>query len=112
MAKLEMFVNGNFADGEEVYQIGTKNKDGIGQTADGQYDIVVFDPIAPINNKPARTIREIKIIPMIQSGIDQFRNWLKSQKWHEIFLQKSAHEKASFFQQTLIKNLKIFSPQK
>ena len=30
MAKLEMFVNGNFADGEEVYQIGTKNKDGSG----------------------------------------------------------------------------------
>jgi|TARA_A100001518_G_C1215764_1_gene58606 hypothetical protein len=45
MAKLEMFVNGNFADGEEVYQIGTKNKDGSGQTADGQYDIVVFDPM-------------------------------------------------------------------
>ena len=45
MAKLEKFVNGNFADGEEVYQIGTKNKDGSGQTADGQYDIVVFDPM-------------------------------------------------------------------
>ena len=45
MAKLEMFVNGNFSDGEEVYQIGTKNKDGSGQTADGQYDIVVFDPM-------------------------------------------------------------------
>ncbi len=45
MAKLEMFVNGNFADGEEVYQIGTKNKDGSGQTADGNYDIVVFDPM-------------------------------------------------------------------
>ena len=28
MTKLEMFVNGNFADGEEVYQIGTTNKDG------------------------------------------------------------------------------------
>ena len=45
MAKLEMFVNGNFADGEEVYQIGTKNKDVSGQTADGQYDIGVFDPM-------------------------------------------------------------------
>ncbi len=45
MTKLEMFVNGNFADGEEVYQIGTKNKDGSGQTADGEYDIVVFDPM-------------------------------------------------------------------
>mgnify|MGYP004451528831 FL=1 len=40
-----MFVNGNFSDGEEVYQIGTKNKDGSGQTADGEYDIVVYDPM-------------------------------------------------------------------
>ena len=35
MAKLEMFVNGNFADGEEVYQIGSKNTDGTGETNDG-----------------------------------------------------------------------------
>ena len=45
MAKLEMFVNGNFAEGEEVYQIGSKNKDGTGETSDGQYDIVVYDPM-------------------------------------------------------------------
>jgi|TARA_R110002012_G_scaffold312131_2_gene522256 hypothetical protein len=45
MAKLEMFVNGNFADGEEVYQIGSKNTDGTGETNDGQYDIVVYDPM-------------------------------------------------------------------
>ena len=45
MAKLQIFVNGNFADGEEVYQIGTKNKDGLGGTADGEFDIVVFDPM-------------------------------------------------------------------
>jgi len=41
MAKLEMFVNGNFADGEEVYQIGTKNAEGTGETNDGQY----YDPM-------------------------------------------------------------------
>ena len=45
MAKLEMFVNGNFADGEEVYQIGTKNAEGTGETNDGQYDVVVYDPM-------------------------------------------------------------------
>ena len=45
MAKLQIFVNGNFADGEEVYQIGSKNTDGTGETSDGQYDIVVYDPM-------------------------------------------------------------------
>ena len=72
MAKLEMFVNGNFADGEEVYQSGTKNTDGSGQTADGQYDIVVFDPMRKPEaeaklkellksaDKPAKKVAETK----------------------------------------------------
>jgi|TARA_R100001082_G_C4238846_1_gene106457 hypothetical protein len=37
-SKLEMFQNGTFSTGEPVYQIGYKN-------ADGEYDIVVFDPM-------------------------------------------------------------------
>jgi len=36
MAKLEIFQNGNFSNGDPVYQIGSKN-------ADGEYDIEVFD---------------------------------------------------------------------
>ena len=36
MAKLEIFQNGNFSNGDPVYQIGRKN-------ADGGYDIEVFD---------------------------------------------------------------------
>tara|TARA_R110002020_G_scaffold208061_1_gene413714 strand:- start:272 stop:622 length:351 start_codon:yes stop_codon:yes gene_type:complete len=36
MAKLEIFQNGNFSNGDPVYQIGSKN-------ADGEYDIKVFD---------------------------------------------------------------------
>ncbi len=38
MAKLEIFQNGAFSTGEPVFQIGSKN-------ADGEYDIVVFDPM-------------------------------------------------------------------
>ena len=37
-SKLEMFQNGTFSTGEPVYQIVSKN-------ADGEYDIVVFDPM-------------------------------------------------------------------
>ncbi len=36
MAKLEVFQNGNFSNGDPVFQIGAKNKD-------GWYDIEVFD---------------------------------------------------------------------
>ena len=36
MAKLEVFQNGNFSNGDPVYQIGTKN-------SEGGYDVQVFD---------------------------------------------------------------------
>ncbi|MEK9695864.1 MAG: hypothetical protein VW270_08875 [Candidatus Poseidoniales archaeon] len=36
MASLEVFQNGNFSNGDPVYQIGRKN-------ADGGYDVEVFD---------------------------------------------------------------------
>jgi len=36
MAKLEVFQNGNFSNGDPVYQIGTKN-------SEGGYDAQVFD---------------------------------------------------------------------
>ena len=36
MAKLEVFQNGNFSNGDPVYQIGTKN-------SEGGYDVEVFD---------------------------------------------------------------------
>ncbi len=36
MAKLEIFQNGNFNNGDPVFQIGIKN-------ADGEYDIKVFE---------------------------------------------------------------------
>ena len=36
MAKLEVFQNGNFNNGDPVFQIGSKN-------SDGSYDVTVFD---------------------------------------------------------------------
>ena len=36
MAKLEVFQNGNFNNGDPVFQIGSKN-------SDGSYDVKVFD---------------------------------------------------------------------
>ena len=39
MAKLEVFQNGNFNNGDPVFQIGSKN-------SDGGYDVTVFDLIS------------------------------------------------------------------
>ena len=50
---------------------------------------VVMTPIDTINNKPARTKREVTVRPMKQSGIDLFGHWLNEQDWNEIFKAKT-----------------------
>jgi len=44
MAKLEVFQNGNFNNGDPVFQIGIK-------MADGEYDIKVFEPMTTAEAK-------------------------------------------------------------
>ena len=64
--------------------------------------IVIMEPISVINNKPARTYKEITIRPLKQSGIDMFGEWLKKQDWKEIFDVDSVDDKAEIFQTMLL----------
>lgn len=50
MAKLEIFQNGNFNNGDPVFQIGIKN-------ADGEYDIKVFEIMT--SSKAAAKLKEM-----------------------------------------------------
>jgi len=56
MSKLEVFQNGNFSNGDPVFQIGSKN-------SDGGYDVAVFDLMSqeeakarlkPMGGKPVK----------------------------------------------------------
>ena len=40
--------------------------------------IVIYEPINVLNNKPSRTVREILVRPMKQSGIDLFGKCLRN----------------------------------
>ena len=60
--------------------------------------IVVFEPISTLNNKPARTTREVLVRPMKESGIDIFGQWIKSQTWKEVFEAETVDKKAEVFQ--------------
>ena len=48
--------------------------------------IVVMRPINTLNNKPARTTREIKVRPLIKSGLAKFEAWIQEQKWREVLV--------------------------
>lgn len=64
MAKLEVFQNGNFSNGNPVYQIGKKD-------ADGNYDVEVFDlmsekeanaKLKSMSGKPSKAKAEPEIV--------------------------------------------------
>ena len=74
--------------------------------------IVVFKPISVLNNKPARSAREILVRPMKESGIELFGHWINSQAWNEVFEAETVDEKAEVFQNLLLEKLEHFLPTK
>ena len=50
--------------------------------------------------------------PIPESGILKMKEWFVDQSWREVYQAESAHMKAEVFQQTLIKALDDFFPQK
>ena len=76
------------------------------------HQIVVWQPVSVLNNKPARVTRDILVRPMKQSGIDLFGHWLSNQSWCEIFEAESVDLKTEIFQNVLLQKLEEFLPKK
>ena len=49
---------------------------------------------------------------MPESGIQKMKNWFVDQSWDDVYQAESAHEKAALFQETLLKALDDFFPEK
>ena len=62
-------------------------------------------PIDVINNKPARSKRQVIVRPMKQSGIDMFGLWLQEKDWSEVFEAQSVDEMTEIFQTTLLEKV-------
>ena len=74
--------------------------------------IVVARAISIINNRSGRETRTVKVRPMPESGIQKMKNWFVDQSWDDVYQAESAHEKAALFQETLLKALDDFFPEK
>ena len=72
---------------------------------------VIMEPISVINNKPARTTREVTVRPLKQSGIDLLEKWLNQQTWEEVINAKTVDEKSEIFQTMLIQKIDEFLPE-
>ena len=73
---------------------------------------VVAEPLSVINNKPARTKRQVTVRRMPESGQKQFQNWISSHDWSELMSAQSADEKATLLQNTLMNKVEEFMPEK
>ena len=74
--------------------------------------IGVMRPIDTVNNKPGRVIREVKVRPLLASGLDKFETWIQNQDWHEILNEPSVDLKAEYLQNMVIEKLDEFCPTK
>ena len=73
---------------------------------------VVAEPLSVINNKPARTKRQVTVRRMPESGQFKFYSWIRQHDWSELYLAESAHEKAMILQMSLMGKVEEFMPEK
>ena len=74
--------------------------------------IVVMKPINSVNNKPARTTREIKVRPLTKSGLANFEAWIQEQKWMEVLNTESVDTKAEILHNMVLNKLDECCPEK
>ena len=70
------------------------------------HNIVLTKPVSAINNKTARTTREISFRPISQMGLDKMKLWLIGEEWKDIYKLKTADAKADAFQKLLSREFK------
>ena len=76
------------------------------------HKIVKMKPINTIENKPARTKRQVTLRPIPESGLQKMTQWANSQDWATVINATSAHEKENVLQDTLMKALNKYLPTK
>ena len=74
--------------------------------------IVVMRPVNTINNKSARTVREVKVRPLTNSGMAKIRAWMEKENWEQISNTKDVHEKALKLHSMVLDKLDQFCPEK
>ena len=74
--------------------------------------IVVTRPINTVNNKPARTIREIKVRPLTRSGLAKFEAWTQEQDWMDVLNAESVDKKAEILHNMVLDKLDEYCPEK
>ena len=76
------------------------------------HKIIKMNPISNVNNKPARSKREVKFRPYPESGLTKMKQWFEVQQWENVTNATSAHEKAAILQSTYMDAFTKYLPTK
>ena len=76
--------------------------DGNGKPSD--HLIVVMRPINETENQKPKQ-KTIVYRPLPESGILMLKQWLQNEKWQELYLKETAHQKAENFHSKLLDKL-------
>ena len=68
--------------------------------------IVIMRPINTINNKPARSVREVKVRPLTNSGMTKLRKWMEKENWDSVLSTQDVDVKAERLQSMILSKLK------
>jgi exonuclease III len=74
--------------------------------------IVIMEPLNVINNTSDRTIKEVTVRPLPESGIYTFRKWMKEHNWRDVKEATTANEKADCLKNELFAKLNEYLPTK
>ena len=74
--------------------------------------IVIMRPLDTINNRPNRTIREVKVRPLPASGLGRFGSWIEQEDWTEVLSVQNVDTKAENLHKMVLSKLDEFCPEK
>lgn len=76
------------------------------------HKMILINPISEFDNKLERKQRTITIRPLPESKLIKFENWLKKFEWGKLMEIESSHQKADYFQKTIMEKFDEFLPEK
>ena len=77
----------------EPFTLEPLDNDQEGSGKPSEHLIVVMEPLSNDNPVQKRKYKTITYRPFPDSGIREMGSWIQSQRWKEVYLLKSAHEK-------------------
>ena len=75
------------------------------------HKMILINPISEFDNTLERKQRTITIRPLLESKLIKSENWLKKFEWGKLMEIESSHQKADYFQKTIIEKFE-FLPEK